>query len=103
MKEQVTKYIRGCILCCKSKLSNRKLGLYQPLPVPSRPWESIYMDFMGSLPMKKGEHDYLFVFADRFNKMCVLISCKNIVTRKIASSLFFSHVWVHFGLLSSIV
>ena len=27
-------------------------------------------------------HDYLFVVADRFRKMCVLMSCKNIINGK---------------------
>jgi hypothetical protein len=53
MNESVSRYVRGCSLCATSKPSNRKLGLYTPLPVPSRPWESISMDFVGGLPMSK--------------------------------------------------
>ena len=37
MLDDVTKYVGGCKLCCISKPSNRKRGLYLPLPVPSRP------------------------------------------------------------------
>ena len=51
MQETVAKYIRGCVMCATSKPSNRKLGLYTPLPVSSRPRESISMDFVGGLPM----------------------------------------------------
>lgn len=50
MQEQVARFIRGCMLCCTRKPSNRKEGLYHPLPVPTRPWEIISMDFVGSLP-----------------------------------------------------
>jgi hypothetical protein len=53
MNESVSRYVRGCSLCATSKPSNQKLGLYTPLPVPSRPWESISMDFVGGLPMSK--------------------------------------------------
>jgi hypothetical protein len=53
MNESVSRYVRGCSLCATSKSSNRKLGLYTPLMVPSRPWESISMDFVGGLPMSK--------------------------------------------------
>lgn len=69
--------------------SNGNLGLYQPLPVPSRPWESISMEFMGGLSItkwgydylfiivglsiKKWGYDYLFIVVDIFSKMCVLI------------------------------
>jgi hypothetical protein len=76
MNESVSRYVIGCSLCATSKPSNRKLGLYTPLPVPSRPWEIISMDFVGSLPMSKKNHDYLYVVVDRFNKMCILMPCK---------------------------
>ena len=62
-------------MCVKSKSSNRKLGLYTPLPVPSHPWESVSMDFVGGFPKSRKSHDYLYVIVDRFNKMCILIPC----------------------------
>jgi hypothetical protein len=80
MHENVSKYVKGCTMCAISKPSNRKLGLYTPLPIPSRPWESVSMDFVGGLPMSRKGHDYLYVVVDRFNKMCVLIPCKKQVT-----------------------
>ena len=40
MIDSVSRFIRGCYICATSKPSNRNLGLYMPLPVPSRPWES---------------------------------------------------------------
>ena len=78
LQDQVAKYIRGCTLCYVSKPSNRKLGLYQPLPVPKRPWESISMDFVGGLPTTKRGHDYLYVIMDRFSKMCVLYPARRL-------------------------
>ena len=76
MKAIVTKYVKGCVMCSTCNPTNRKLGLYSPLPVPSHPWESISMDFVGGLPMSRGGHDYLYVVVDRFSKMCILIPCK---------------------------
>ena len=80
MQDQVAKYIRGYALCYASKISNRKLDLYQTLTIPSHPWECISMDFIGGLPMTKKGHDYLFVIMDRFSKMYVLIPCKKNIT-----------------------
>jgi hypothetical protein len=77
MKEIVTKYLKGCVMCSTCKPTNRKLGLYSPLSVPSHPWESISMDFVGGLPMSKRGHNYLYFVVDRFNKMCILMPCKN--------------------------
>jgi len=57
MHENVSKYVKGCTMCAISKLSNIKLGLYTPLPIPSRPWESVSMDFVGGFPMSRKGHD----------------------------------------------
>ena len=51
-------------MCETSKPSNKKLVLYTPLPVPSRTWESVLMDFVGGLPMSRKGHDYLYVVVD---------------------------------------
>lgn len=103
MHETVSRYIKGCTMCAKSKPSNRKLGLYTPLPVPSRPWESVSMDFVGGLPKSRKGHDYLYVIVDRFSKICILIPYNTQITTEQTANLFFQHVWVHFGLPISIV
>ena len=48
-------------------------------------------------------NDYFFVVLYCFSNMCVLISCKNTISKWEAVELFFIHVWVHFGLPSSII
>ncbi|GKA69579.1 transposon ty3-I gag-pol polyprotein [Tanacetum coccineum] len=103
MHQDVNRFVKGCILCSTSKPSNRKVGLYTPLPVPSRPWESISMDFLGGLPKTRRGNDYLFVIVDRFSKMVVLIACKKTVTGEEAARLFFENVWKIFGLPKSII
>jgi hypothetical protein len=90
MKAIVTKYVKGCVMCSTCKSTNRKPGLYSPFPVPSHPWESISMDFVGGLPMTKGGHEYLYVVVDRFNKMCILMPCKKQITAEKTANLFFS-------------
>ena len=89
MNESVSRYVRGCFLCATSKPSKIKLCLYTPLLVPSRPWESISMDFVGGLPMSKKNHDYLYVVVDHFNKMCIWMPCKNQLTAEKTTHMFF--------------
>ena len=69
MIDSVSRFIRGFCLCAISKPSNRKLGLYTPLLVPSHPWESISMDFVGGLAMSRKGHDYLYFVVNRLRKM----------------------------------
>jgi hypothetical protein len=61
------------------------------------------MDFVGSLPMSKRGHDYLYVVVDRFRKMFILMPCKKQVTAEQTTNVFFQYVWVHFGLPTSII
>jgi hypothetical protein len=60
------------------------------------------MDFLRGLPMTKGGHAYLYVIVDRFRKMCIFMSCKKHITIEQTGNLLFHHVWVHFGLPTSI-
>ena len=96
MNESVSKHIKGCVMCATSKPSNIKLELYTPLSVPSQPWESISMDFVGGLLMSKIGHNYLYVMVDKFSKMCILMPCKKQVTIEQTTQMFFTNVWVHF-------
>jgi hypothetical protein len=80
-----------------------KHGIYHPLPIITRPWESISMDFLGGLLTKQKGHDYLFVVADRFNKMYILMPCKSTTSGQEATNKFFEQVWVHFGIPRSII
>ncbi|CAL2257592.1 unnamed protein product [Prunus armeniaca] len=91
MHLDVSRYIRGCVLCNTSKPFNRKLGLYLPLLVPSQAWESISINFLGGLPKTKSGNDYLFVVVDRFSKMVILIPCKKTVIGEGVAKLFFQH------------
>ena len=102
MQERVARFIRGCTLCCTNKPSNRKQGLYHPLPVTICPWESISTDFVGGLPTTRKGHDYLFVVVDKFSKMCVLMPCKKSISEQEAANLSFGQVSVHSGIQSII-
>lgn len=54
MTQDVKVYCQTCMNCKRSKPNNHKpYGLLNPLEVPSRPWESIGVDFVGPLPESK--------------------------------------------------
>jgi hypothetical protein len=79
MQEDAAQYIRGCMIFCTNKPSNRKQGIYHPLPISTQPWEINSMDFVGGFPTTRKGNDYSFLVVHRFNKMCILMPCKNTI------------------------
>ena len=73
------------------------------LPVPSRPWQSISMDYLMGYPTTKDRNDVILVVVDRFSKMDILIPCKKTTTTKQTTQLFIEHVWKHDVLPTTII
>ena len=67
----------------------KKQGLYTLLPTPSRPWESISMDYMSGLPYTKHGNDCIFVVVDKFSKMAIMAACKKNIKVEATAKLFF--------------
>jgi hypothetical protein len=103
LQQDVNMYIRSFTACAIAKPTIKKQGLYTPLPIPENPWESISMDYMSGLSSTKHENDCVFVVVDRFSKMAILTACKKNVTMAKTTKLFFERVWVHFGILQTII
>jgi hypothetical protein len=54
INQDVKKFCESCATCKRSKPNNQKpYGLLNPLDLPSHPWESIGVDFIGPLPEYK--------------------------------------------------
>ena len=74
MGPEVREYIEACSVCAHNKTSSKaRTGLLQPLPIPSRPWSDISMDFVTGLLVSQGNTTVLTV-VDRFSKMVRFIA-----------------------------
>jgi hypothetical protein len=89
LRQDVRKYIKSCTSCTIAKPTLKKQGLYTLLPIPSRPWESISMDYMSGLPSTKYGNDCVFVVIDRFSKMSIMMARKKNITAEATAKLFF--------------
>jgi hypothetical protein len=103
LRQDVDKYIRSYTSNAISKWTNKKHGLYTHLPTPNKPWESISMEYMSSLPSTKRGNDCFFVVVDRFSKMEILATCKKNIIEESTTKLFLLLVWVHFGIPQTII
>jgi hypothetical protein len=75
-----------------AKPTTKKQGLYTPLPILDRPWESISMDYMSGLLSTKRGNDCVFVVVDHFSKMMILVACKKSITTEATANIFLERV-----------
>lgn len=72
--KEIQNYIRECAVCQKNKPDLAAYpGLLQPLPIPSKIWDQISMDFIEGLPSSGGKH-VIMVVVDRLSKYAHFIS-----------------------------
>ena len=107
MVSDVRAFCETCHTCKISKPSNQKpYGLLNPLSVPSYPWESVGMDFVGPLP-ESGNRDGLFdsitVVICLLTSMVHLIPSRTNYNASQLAELMFEHVYKLHGLPKNII
>lgn len=69
VQDDVMQYTKTCLIYQQDKVEKAKIvGLLEPLPVPTRPWESVSMDFITHLP-KLGEHESIWLSLTDFQSI----------------------------------
>ncbi|XP_077429679.1 uncharacterized protein LOC144056607 [Vanacampus margaritifer] len=103
MEPEVREYIEACSVCARNKTSTRsRMGLLQPLPIPSRPWAEISLDFVTGLPLSKGKTTVLTV-VDRFSKMVRFLALSKLPSAKETAEVMIKHVFRVYGFPRDIV
>ncbi len=96
-------FVLACPVCAVGKGSNRPpVGLLRPLPIPSRPWSHIAMDFVTGLPPSSGNTVVLTV-VDRFSKAVHFIPLPKLPSARETAVIVFDHVFRIHGLPVDVV
>uniref|UniRef100_A0A674P5X9 Gypsy retrotransposon integrase-like protein 1 n=1 Tax=Takifugu rubripes TaxID=31033 RepID=A0A674P5X9_TAKRU len=92
LQEDVREFVGACTVCARSKASHRSpAGLLHPLPVPSRPWSHIALDFVTGLPVSQG-NDTILTIVDRFSKGVHFVALPKLPSDAETAELLVSHV-----------
>ncbi|KAG9458138.1 hypothetical protein H6P81_002646 [Aristolochia fimbriata] len=103
LEEDVEEYVRTCLVCQQDKVERRRPGcLLDPLPIPSRPWVSVSMDFISNLRRTEGV-DAIMVVVDRFSKYGTFVVVSADCTAEEAVKAFMSNIVKHWGVPCTII
>ena len=93
MERDIQDYVSACPTCARNKVKHSPPpGLLHPLPVPSRPWSDISLDFIAGLPESEGNTTILMV-VDRFSKMAHFIPLPKLPSAKETTEAMSSNVF----------
>jgi hypothetical protein len=103
MVKNTQMFCRTCEPCQQAKGLNQKtMGKLHPLPILTKPWDSIGMDFVGPFP-EVNSYNYLWIVVCQMISMVHLIPVHTIMTAKELSWKYLQEVVQLHGLPSLIV
>lgn len=102
-ERDVRRFIASCTVCAQTKSSNSPpAGLLRPLPLLSRPWSHIALDFITGLPSSEG-NTVILTAVDRFSKAAHFIPLPKLPSARETAQIVVDKIFKIHGLPSDIV
>lgn len=97
MDPDIRQFMRNCDVCGRINIwREKKRGLLKPLPVPSRIWSEISIDFITGLPpARSNSSTTLMVVTDRLSKSIVLEPLRDATAEHVSRALLQSVIRHH--------
>lgn len=99
----IQKFIKQCQTCCRNKNSTKNpSGSLTPHPNPSKPFETIAIDFFTDLPISNS-FDCILIIIDHFIKYTIYIPVTKTLDASSLADIFIREYFKRFGLPKYIV
>jgi hypothetical protein len=104
MKREIARYVSECDTCWRIKADHlRPVGNLQPLSIPERKWENIYMDFIVGLPRSSRGYNSIWVIVGRLIKSAHFIPVATTYRVGQYAELYISHIVRYHGIAKTII
>ena len=98
MLNDIHKFVSSCSVCSQCKVpKSLPAGKLLPLPIPTRPWSHIAIDFVTDLPTSD-EYTTILTVVDHFSRGVRFITFTGIPTALQTAEALFQHVFRFFGI-----
>ena len=77
LRDDMKQYVKSCVTCQQNRTQFRKeAGLLRPLPIPTKCWKNVSMDFMTHI-LESRRFDSIMVVDNRVSKMAHFVSTRD--------------------------
>jgi hypothetical protein len=98
VRKYVAHHCRTCDSCQRVRINNQKeAGLYQPISVDKKQWNTVTMDLIVELPKTENGNTNIVVFCDKLTKMIHVVPTAKVDASDMAD-IFLHHVFRYHGL-----
>ncbi|KAL0157331.1 hypothetical protein M9458_048577, partial [Cirrhinus mrigala] len=103
MAREVSQHVHACSVCAMTNTPRQlPCGKLVPLPIPTRPWSHIGIDFVTDLP-SSNNYTCILVIVDRFSKSCKFIPLSCLPTAMETAEALLHSIFRYYGLPEDIV